>query len=346
VFGQWLHLYEINDSLVMTVVRAVHRNFPSYRIYLTMDVDILILASNDPALREPDWGVLDYPDIAADLKRFRPITPEAMEGTLLATRSALLPLVTDGGPVNSDFHPVLDLSAERTRFRKVAATGFVDATGDRFDVLAALDERRIGFGTEMKEALILPRTKMRAMSARLRANMPPPQNDSVDTDREYRNALSRQVMLGDVMAVNRPPADWFVWFRMAIETERDLHAGVSGVVDSAFYAEGERYMTRWHAPTPALSAWRLLRAAGTYDWAGVVAEVTPQLKARVAGHTWLPVDFLRNAGVVALVKTGDRVTARKVFEALEPFSVLDAGDLRTEVLRALVARRKAVTGEK
>jgi hypothetical protein len=70
--------------------------------------------------------------------------------------------------------------------------------------------------------------------------------------------------------------------------------------------------------------------------------VTPQLKSRVAGHTWLPMEILSNAGVLALVRTGDRVTARKMFDALEGYSAFEKGDLRTEILRTLVARRKAV----
>ena len=341
VFGQWLHLYEIDDGLVMSVVRAVHRNFASYRIYLTNDVDILVVAAADSALPSPDWSVLRFPKVAADLKRFRPITSEAIEGTLLATRSALAAAVADGGEINSDYHPVLDLGTERTRYRKIAATGFMETTGDRFDLLAALDERRVGPGIETREALILQRTRMRAKGARLRANDPAPASDSIDSDREYRQALARRAMMRDVVAAPHAPADWFTWFRMAIEVERDLHAGMSGVVDSAFYSEMERYMTRWQAPESAHSAWRFLRAAGTYNWPGVATEVTPQLKARVSGHTWLPVDLLNEAAVLALVRTGDRVTARKVFEALEEYSVLDKDDLRMELLRGLVARRKA-----
>ncbi|HJU64289.1 MAG TPA: fused MFS/spermidine synthase, partial [Gemmatimonadaceae bacterium] len=46
VFGQWLHLYEINDWLVLTVLAALHQNFPSYDIFLTSGGDMLIVASN------------------------------------------------------------------------------------------------------------------------------------------------------------------------------------------------------------------------------------------------------------------------------------------------------------
>ena len=342
IFGQWLHLYEINDDLVLSVVRAVHRNFPSYRIYLTNDVDILIVASADSVLPAPDWSVFEYPKVAEDLRRFRRITPEALEGTIVATNRSLAPIVLSGDLVNSDFYPVLDLSAERTRYKKDAARGFMDVTGDRFDLLAALDERRIGFGTETREGLDLPRAILRARSARLRAGEPAPASDSIESDRLYRLALNRQSVLRELLTAPRAPVDWFTWLRMAVEVESDHHAGLSGVVDSVFYNDIERYMVRWQAPEAARSAWRFMRAAGTYDWPGVAAEVTPQLKSRVAGHTWLPMEILSHAGVLALVRTGDRLEARKMFEALEGYAAFEKGDLRTEILRALVARRKAV----
>jgi predicted membrane-bound spermidine synthase len=341
VFGQWLHLYEISDSLVLSVVRAVHRNFGAYRIYLTNDVDVLVLASRDSSLRAPDWSVFDYPDVARDLRRFRRITPEALEGALLVTNQALAPVVADGGPVNSDFHPLLDLGAERTRFRKQSADGFMRATEDRFDLLAALDERRVGFGAATTEGLVLPRVSSRVVAARLRAGEPAPVSDSLDADRAYRLALARRTVFRDVLGASHGPADWYTWFRMALEVEKDLHAGTSGVVDSAFYAELERYMMRWQAPEAARSAWRFMRAVSTYDWRAATAEVPAQLKARVAGHTWLDVDVLRSAGVLALVRVGDRKSARKMFDALESYSALEKDDLRSQLLQALVARRKA-----
>ena len=254
---------------------------------------------------------------------------------------SLTAAVQFGTVVNSDYHPVLDLDAERTRFRKIAATGFMDCSGDRFDLFAALEERRIGFGTETQEGLILPRSSLRALGARLRVNEPPPASDSLARDREFRQALMRRELLRDALAAPHAPTDWFTWFRMALEVERDLHAGTSGVIDSAFYGDVERYLTRWKAPDAAHSAWRFMKAAGTYNWPGVTAEMTPQLKARVSKHTWIPIDILRTAGVLAFVKTGDRVTARKTFDALDPYSLWDKDDLRAQTLRALVARRKA-----
>lgn len=345
VFGQWLHLYEIDDGLLLTVVRAVHRNFPAYRIYLTNDVDMLIVASNDSLLPVPNWSVLQYPLVAADLRRFRPITPEALEGALVGTRSSFLPAVRSEGAVNSDYRPVLDLGAERTRFRKIAASGFMGVTEDRFDLLAAIDERRIGFGIETREGLRLPRTQLRARGARLRAHEPLPASDATDADREYREALVLQQTLRDMLAAPHAPTDWFALFRNALDVERNIHAGVSGVVDTAYYREIDRYMDRWHAPEAARSAWRFLRAAGTYDWPGVAAEVTPQIEARNTGHTWLPVDLLRDAGVLALLRTGERERAQKLFIELARVSPRGFTDLRTVVLQQLIVGNLARRAE-
>jgi predicted membrane-bound spermidine synthase len=337
VFGQWLHLYEIDDGLLLTVVRALHRNFSSYRMYLTMDVDILILASNDSTLPIPDWSVLQYPMVAADMKRFRTITPEALESALLATRTSLAAAVRSSNTVNSDYEPVLDLGAERTRFRKTAATGFIETADDRFDLLAALDDRRIGFGTDTREALRMSRTRQRARAARLRAGEPAPASDSLDSDRNFHEARVRVATLRDLMSVPHAPEDWFFWFRKALDVEHDLHAGSMGVVDSAFYRGVDQYMVKWKAPETARSAWRFLEAAGTYNWPGVAVEVTPQLKSRVAGHTWLPVDLIRDAGVLALLRTGQRETAAKVFDALAAYSTRSKTDLRTVSLQQLVS---------
>jgi hypothetical protein len=241
--------------------------------------------------------------------------------------------------VNSDYHPVLDLGAERTRFRKIAASGFMEVTEDRFDLLAAIDERRIDFGTETREALRLPRAKLRARGARLRAHEPVTASDSTDSDREYRQALFRQATLRDVLRAPHAPTDWFALFRGVLEVERDIHGGVSGVVDSAYYREIDQYMDRWHAPEAARSAWRFMRAAGTYDWPGVAAETATQLDARTAGRTWLPVDLLRDAGVLALLRTGERQKAQKMFISLARASTRGFKDLRTVVLQQLMTGR-------
>src|SRR5919201_6532359 len=113
VFGQWLHLYEIDDDLVLSVLTALHRSFASYAVYEVSRGDILIVASNRPALPRPDWSVFRLPAVAADLRRAIPLTPRRLEAMWLLDRTALAPLLDRWVTVNSDFYPVLDLGTER-----------------------------------------------------------------------------------------------------------------------------------------------------------------------------------------------------------------------------------------
>ena len=74
VFGQWLHLYELSDPLVLSVLAAIDRNFPAWDAWLVSGADLLIIAS-DRELPPPDWSVASRPGIAEDLSRFAPIPP-------------------------------------------------------------------------------------------------------------------------------------------------------------------------------------------------------------------------------------------------------------------------------
>ncbi|OYV65742.1 MAG: hypothetical protein B7Z72_12065, partial [Gemmatimonadetes bacterium 21-71-4] len=107
VLGQWLHLYEINDSLVVSVLAAIDQNFKSYEVFFTSNSDVLILASNRSTPLVPDWKVLRYPGVAHDLRRAVPMSPEALNAMRLAGRNILHPYLIAHAQVNSDYYPVL-----------------------------------------------------------------------------------------------------------------------------------------------------------------------------------------------------------------------------------------------
>ena len=141
VFGQWLHLYEINDGLVLSVLAAIHKNFASYSVYLTSNDDMLIVASNLPEMPAPDWSVITSPGIASDLAGVVPFTPRSLDATHLIDRRELAPLLdrylANYSP-NSDYRPVLDLGAERARFKRETASGFGTLRVERFDAVGAM----------------------------------------------------------------------------------------------------------------------------------------------------------------------------------------------------------------
>ena len=339
VFGQWLHLYEIDDALVLSVIKAVHRNFASYEVFLTADVDVLILASNRPVLPTPDWSVFRLPEIAKDLAHFRPVTPDALEGTRLVSREVLSPLFTSDERPNSDFYPALDLLSERTRYMKEFAKGFEGISGGRFDLGAALTGRRILPTPETEPPLDISRINALAIGARIRGN----ENSdpgNLTGDRDFHEAAERGQTLRDLMAASHPPADWRSFFALVTDVENDRHAGTMGWADEPWYAAVERFLAQQRAPSDCRAALRFMHAISTYDWPRAAAEVDSLVRARTDGVVWINSDLLREAAVVALLKTGHPAKARTVFDEMSEHSARKAGDLRVRLLEVRLAPKE------
>jgi spermidine synthase len=341
VFGQWLHLYEIEDALILTVLEALHRNFAHYAIHLTNDVDILVVATNDAPLRGPDWGVFGAAGVRRDLERFMALTPDALQATLLLTHAELAPLFDGAIAPNSDFRPQLDLGAERTRFLKRSAVGFLGLTTDRFDVAAALGQRVVPLTDDPRVALGIDRVESQVFAARLRRGETLPPTDTLARNRSFQAARLRQQQLELSLASGAPPVDWFFWFTQMLAVEADRHTGTMGEVDTAWYAAVERYMVAHAAPTDGLSALRFLRAATAYDWPTAAREVQPQLDARNIGRQWLPLGLFLDAAVVSRLHAGDIPGARAAFARLSTTSDRSREDLRNQLLDAHVRRAEA-----
>ncbi|MBI3504424.1 MAG: spermidine synthase [Proteobacteria bacterium] len=345
VFGQWLHLYEIDDALVLSVIKAVHKNFPSYQVFLTADVDILIVASNQPVLPRPDWRVMDLPDIRDDLHRFRRIDAEALEGTRLVSRDALAPLIGAGVGANSDFYPSLDLGTELTRYMKKYATGFSGLADSRFDVGAALTGTVLPPSSESLASLDIARPKALALGHRLRTGTFTTASLEGE-DKATRVAVSQMETLRDIMAAGHAPLDWQIFFKLATDVESNLHGGTMGWTDEPFYAGVTRFLDAQHAPSDARAAWRFLHAAAGYQWTAAAAEVDSLVAARMQERRWLDDDLLRDAAVVALIKTGAPARARGVFDRLDEFTTRKSDDLRVRLLDAHLREAERRAGPK
>ncbi len=340
VFGQWLHLYEIDDDLVLGVIKALHRNFPSYEIFLTAESDVLIVASNNAELPLPDWSVFTLPMIKKDLAHFRPISPAALESIRILTRTVLIPLGSEKFGVNSDFYPTLDLLTERSRYMKVVAKGFYELGESRYDVAAALLGRRILPTPEKNSSVDISRVNNQALGARLRAAEVPDQNVADNFDKDFREAAERAQMLRELMAAGHPPADWPLFMKRVMGVENDRHAGTMGWVDDAWYSSVSRFMEAQHAPSDAKATWRFMRAIATYDWKNAVAEIDQVVKARVNGIVWISDDLLRDGACIALLHTGDPARARQTFDKLADYVGRKQNDLRVRLLETHIAVRE------
>lgn len=332
VFGQWLHLYEIEDALVLGVLKALSTHFRSYELYLTNDVDVLVVASNADSLPTPDWSVFRHEDIALDLARFRPLPDAALAATWLVGHHELGPMLARDSATNSDFYPQLDLRAERARFLGVEANAFASMQTDRFVLADALAGRRIAPLGLVRAPLSHARFDAQAKTVQLLAGVAGDDTSSVLVG--VRAARLRDARLSLELASDRPPPDWPLWFAELLQVERDRHQGTMGVVDGVWYARVERYLERQRAPEGMRSAWRFLRAAVSYDWPAAAAEVRTQIAERDRGRAWLPPALLLDAAVLARLCTGDLAGAQAAFARLSDAAGRAPDDVRTRMLEA------------
>lgn len=337
VFAQWIHIYDINDQLVMTVLAALHQKFDHYEVYMPAASDMLVIASNGPAGVSPDWSVLGLPEIARDFCHQIPFTAEAMNATWLGNRRTLGPLAGRFPRPNSDFYPHLDNGAERTRYMGQQASGFFGLSYERFDVTAPFIGRRIGPASfTLAPAPDLPRLYDLALGAALRDPVMSQPGDTIPDDDRRSSALYRDRAWRTELKAGAAPGDWRVWTQRMADIERDRYGGTSGYADEAFYADIRRYLDQTGAPAQVRAVVDFRHAISGWDFPAAVRAAEPLIAAALDRKSWLPPDELRDGTVVARLMTRDIEGARRVFEALAPLSRRPNGDFRTALLSSYI----------
>jgi len=139
---QWFQLYEIDASLVASVMTALGAEFPHYAVYAASDHDLLIVASLSP-LPAADPRVYEQPALAKEMWSVHLMTVGDLDARYLGSRATLEPLFASYGmPANSDYAPVLDLNAARHRFTERDAGGIVELLNAAVPVLELLERGR------------------------------------------------------------------------------------------------------------------------------------------------------------------------------------------------------------
>jgi hypothetical protein len=317
VFGQWLHLYEINDPLVLTVLSAIDKVFPDYAVYATAGGDILVVASNAPTLRSADWSIVRRGGIAQDLRRVLPLTPTMLASLRIVDRTALHPYLQVEDATNSDYYPLLDLGAERTRFLRALASGMATMSAESLDITAALDGTRRGFAeSQLPTIPEIERVRAGAVGALLHAAWSAQPIVADTLPETVRGALFRTRTLQRELAQSAPPSDWLNWTTAMVTVESELHAGTAGVADETFFGQLQRYLARAHAPAEPVAAAAFLHGLAVWDWDAVATNAEPLIAAAQRGTDWVPLDLLREGAVLAHIERRDPHGASGVFKRL------------------------------
>jgi spermidine synthase len=313
VFGQWLHLYELNDQLVTSVLLAIDDEFADWDVYFTSNSDILIVASNAP-LRTPDWSVVNYPGIAHDLRHALPLTPETFQSLHLGGRAVLHPMLLawPQGYPNSDYFPILDLGAEKLRFVRSAADGYESLSEGRFDIVSALTDRRVDFGTvAYSPTPEVPRANSRALAYRMRSTLAMGSRETRPLDDDLRKALYRTEALDVMLNAPRAPYDWHQWVSDVVDVDADRHGGTAGVIDTAFFLKLRSFVARPGTPPEAKATVSFLHGIGSWNWVEAAAAGDTLLHSQDANE-WLPDTLLYDGAIVAHVKLGQFEQAKEI----------------------------------
>ncbi|NIN72165.1 MAG: spermidine synthase [Gemmatimonadetes bacterium] len=338
VFGQWLHLYEIDDGLVLSVLAAIHHSFGDYEIFLTQAADMLVVATVADQLPAPDWSVFRFPDIVADYCGSDLIRPSALESTRLTHRAALAPLLDYWEQPNSDFYPVLDLMAERVRFLERAAAGFLYLPIQPFEFTAPFFGRRAAPAMEGPPPVpALPRLRALAVASALNGNPGFEAADSARMPAAVGEARQRRAAWAALLEVDAEPADWTVWLRDLREVDRDLHAGTAGFAAEDFFRSALDFIDRHDGPEVVrdvvifrhgLAGWRFEEAA---------AAAQRLLEAEAHRYAYITTDELHDGGTIALLRSGQLEEAERFYAALLRSRDRSVGDLRSRLLTAYVS---------
>ncbi|HET9325621.1 MAG TPA: fused MFS/spermidine synthase [Candidatus Eisenbacteria bacterium] len=334
VLAQWIHLYSLDDDLVLTVLAALHRNFRDFHVRMVSRSDCMVLATDREGGLVPDWNVILEPGLQADLARTPPLAPRRLDATWVGDRATFAPLLERTRP-NSDFMPLLDLGAERARFRKAFAIGMLRLHADRHSV-AAIRAAAVPL-PDMGDELFapIPRFADLAQNAHFRSALA--KKPAVVDSEEAKRLFAAVERFERVMAPGR--ADPQEWLTNAVLSEEDFHRGSIGSPDPVFFARTRDIAERGRAPRPVhlVLDWLWSLESRDYRRAAVLTDSLLIIPPR-QGKPWLDPALFLDGGATAKLAVGDTLGARRV--ALAAGMGADPGpDLRARLIHAAITRK-------
>lgn len=334
IFAQWLQLYEISDDLVMGVLGAVHASFPSYRVHLVDEFDVLIVASLRPSLPRPDWSLLAGPGVRQALCHALVPTAQNLAATAYLDRRVLAPVLDEWPNPNSDYFPTLDLGTERARFLSQSPVAIRELRSTRFDFVGALaGQRTLPDGVFPIALPRLARIADLALTASLR-DAAPPGGAPVGIQKQWSAVTHRLRQWKASLAGGLPPPDWSSWLSEFKLVEGALHAGTAGYVDDDLYDEAFRYLQRQGASDVVRSVVELWHGLASWRFDESARAAGALLDAHAVENGLVRPSDLLEGGVVSFLKIGDAKGARRLLDRLMRTGIPTS--LRIELIEAHV----------
>jgi len=317
ILVQWFQLYEIDPSLLASVIRALGEAFPHYVVFAPSDHDLLIMASASPILLPPKAAVFEHPALARELRTVHVLSPGDLDARYLGDRATLDPLFASYGmPANSDYYPVLDLNAARSRFTEKSASDVVallNAGVPVLDMLQPVLQRRAvnplhrGAGTFER----VENTRLARYARDFLLQPKPPEPEAIPTLLQKDLELSKLRLLEC-----RAPKEHDVWLHSMINVARtvnpylapaETHAVWARFAAAPCFARLHDFQRRWIM---------LFAAVGLRDAAGS-AGLASELLAGQAELSRDAREYLLMAGMAGHIAAGNPQRAKELWNKYE-----------------------------
>ena len=311
---QWIQLYEIDASLVATVLGALGAEFAHYAVYAPSDYDLLIVAGDAPIPLPAQPRVFEHPGLAKELWTVHVLAAGDMDARYVGSRATLEPLFASYGmPANSDYAPVLDLNAARHRFMEKSAADVVALLNAEIPILELVERDRsrrpvnpLFRGAYAFERVENARLAWYARDFLLRPRVPLPES----VPRE----LQKDLELVKVRLIEcREPRELDVWLHSAIRVAKalnpylapdDLAPVWTRIMGARCYGDLEDFQRRWLALFQAVGARNAARMAELA--APLVASERPMvIDAR---------EYVLLAALAGYVASGEKAKALELWE--------------------------------
>jgi spermidine synthase len=312
---QWIQLYEMDASLVATVLGALGAEFPHYAVFAASDYDLLIMAGDAPVPSQAQASIFEHPGVAKELWTVHALTAGDLDARYLGSRATLEPLFASYGmPANSDYAPVLDLNAARHRFMEKTAADVVALLNAELPLLELIerDRSRRAINPLFKGAYAFERvenTRLAWYARDFLLRPRPPVPESVPRE------LQKDLELVKLRLIEcRDPRELDVWLHSAIRVAKALNPYLSSddlapvwarIIGSACYAGLADFQRRWLA---------LFQAVGARNAARMAELAAPLISAEqplIADAR----EYLLLVAMTGYVASGDKAKALELWKA-------------------------------
>jgi hypothetical protein len=260
-----------------------------------------------------------------------------MEALLMFDENTFRSILDAGVPVNSDYRPMLDLGAERTRFDKTFAEGAYSFATSRVDLARYLSgEARDLHPYATPPAYGLAATVLAARGDWLRDAVAAGGGIAPEEFPDWQEELVHLQTFLLLAEASRPIGTWEVWTAGFVRAENALHWGTTGWVEQNFYRNVLEFLDRADAPPEARAGVDLFHGYGLGDWERVAAAADVLVTRVAGGEQWLAPDLLMDLAVIGYLEVGRPDAAAHALDVLAPKTRRAPWNLRNRLLRSLI----------